>query len=244
MWFLWCKIPGTEQGKIPMIMKRTASVQSILLVHHQAISGTCFALIDARQWEIPLCLQMILRSTIVFLGLLLHVSDIELGSNSELRFPRANKRVDVRSENRDRKYRCRDYFWYSQARPICAHGWKQDCVQSNQYLTRELFSFLEFPMHMGGRSTNQCEGRQTNKQRWIGWMKARATPPCYIHPTSSEQSNTISPIIYSKFTLHDALYSILHTLVSDLHLRATSSEWYEQLEWSVPLLLHNNILWS
>ena len=55
-------------------MKRTASVQSVLLVHHQAISGTCFALIDAGQWEIPLCLQMILRSTIVFLGLLLHVT--------------------------------------------------------------------------------------------------------------------------------------------------------------------------
>ena len=147
--------------------------------------------------------------------------DIELGSNSELRFPRANKRVDVRSQNRDRKYRCRDYFWYSQAQPICALGWKQDCIQSNQYLTRELFSFLEFPMHMGGRSTNRCEeGRQTNKQRWIGWMKARATPLCYIHPTSSEQSNTISSILYSKFTIH-ALYSILHTLVSDLHLPAT-----------------------
>ena len=48
---------------------------------------------------------------LVSLILLLHV--IELGSNSELRFPHVNKRVDVRSENQDQKYRCRDYFWSS-----------------------------------------------------------------------------------------------------------------------------------
>ena len=111
---------------------------------------------------------MILRSAFVFPHILLLLV-IELGSDSELRFPHLNKRVDVRSENQGWKYRRPDYFWSSPM--LGQYGWvgeNKTVSKSNQYPTRGLFSILPFPMHGWRESTHRSEVRRPDNQSWIG----------------------------------------------------------------------------
>ena len=152
--------------------------------------------------QIPLRLQMILRSAIVLLDV------IELGANSHLRFPRVNKRVD----RFNRKISTiRDYFWYSQARPIRATVGENKTlsIQINIWLS-SCFHFQSFPnshawvASEGMVPTNpSIWGEKTNKQTKVDWrwMKAHAALPiCDIQPTSTERCALYSTLWYATHT--------------------------------------------
>ena len=159
--------------------------------------------------QIPLCLQMTLRSTIV----LLHV--IGLG------FPRANKRVD----RFDRKiwigkYRCRDYFWNSQARSMCASvGEKKTVSDQINIWPASCFHSRSFPS-MGGIGSIWWE--EMNKERWIGaeWKLVHQQ-----YATSSPLPLPLNAVLCSPHTHsklpHSVLFTHTHSKLCALHTLAS-----------------------
>ena len=222
-----------EQELVPMIIERTSSAKSILL-DHQVISGTCFALVRAHSvrycafandssiciWLASYCCCMLLNWAPI-LNCASHTLTKESMFDRKIRI----KNIDAGTISDP----------HTGSANMCArNGWKQDCVQSNQYFTRKLFSLLEFPMHGWHMAHHGCPSNpsiwsETDEQTKVDgltslWMKARATPICYIvallHPSHFHWT------IHTPHTSFCMLYLTFYTLVSDSALAC-------QLRWVI-----------